>query len=138
MSWKERMKEFGGADVSFLSEDGEIVTLVVVGEPELIEGKYQKQDTKRIGIPCVTIEGFQLLVIGMRVARRLSKHEDHYAEYAFEIIRHGIAGDTKATYELNRTQNTELEKKLLAMAAGINYDVEIDEAVASAREIAGG
>ena len=138
MSWKEQMKEFGGADVAFLSEDGEIVTFVVVGEPQLIEGKYQKQDTKRIGIPCVTIEGFQLLVIGMRVGRRLSKHEEHFHEYAFELIRHGEAGDTKATYELTRTGNTELEKKLLASVSDTGYETEIEEAVASAREIAGG
>jgi len=131
------MKEFGGADVAFLSEDGEIVTFVVVGEPQLIEGKYQKQDTKRIGIPCVTIEGFQLLVVGMRIGRRLSKSEDNFKVWAFELIRHGEAGDTKATYELTRTANIELEKKLLASVSETGYVMEIEEAVASAREIAG-
>jgi len=132
------MKVFGGADVAFLSEDGEIVTFVVVGEPQLIEGKYQKQDTKRIGIPCVTIEGFQLLIVGMRVGRRLSKAEAMFKVFAFELIRHGEAGDTKATYELNRTGNTDLEKKLLASVSDTGYATEIEEAVTSAREIAGG
>lgn len=138
MSWKERMKEFGGADVAFLSEDGEMITFVVVGEPCLIEGKYQKQDTKRIGVPCVTIEGFQLLIVGMRVGRRLSKHEEHFAKQAFELIRHGEPGDTHAKYELKRTEDAELEKQLIATAKGKNFTVEIDEAIESAKEIAKG
>ena len=138
MNWKEKMKAFGGADVSFLSEDGEMVTFVVIGDPELIEGKFQKQDTKRIGIPCVTIEGFTLLVIGMRVGRRLSKYEDHLAAWAFELIRHGEPGDTKAKYELARTQDAELEKRLLASVSKAGYLTEIIDAVESAQEIAGG
>lgn len=138
MNWKEKMKEYGGADVSFLSEDGEITTFVVVGDPHLIEGKFQKQDTKRIGIPCVTIEGFTLLVIGMRVGRRLSKYEDHLHEWAFELIRHGEPGDTKAKYELARTSDTELEKQLLTATQGKDFTTETKDAVESAQEIAGG
>lgn len=138
MSWKERMKEFGGADVAFLSEDGEMITFVVVGEPCLIEGKYQKQDTKRIGVPCVTIEGFQLLVVGMRVGRRLSKHEDVLHKQAFELIRHGEPNDSHAKYELKRTEDAELEKQLLAAAKGKDFKAEIAEAVESAQEIAKG
>lgn len=138
MGWREKMKEFGGADVGFLSEDGELITFVVVGDPQLIEGKYQKQDTKRIGVPCVTIEGFQLLIVGMRVGRRLSKHEDHFAKQAFELIRHGEPGDTHARYELARTQDAELEKQLIATAKAGDFKAEILEAVESAREIAAG
>lgn len=138
MNWKEKMKEYGGADVSFLSEDGEITTFVVVGDPELIIGKFQKQDTKRIGIPCVTIEGFTLLVIGMRVGRRLSKYEDHLDTWAFELIRHGEPNDTKAKYELARTSDAELEKQLLTSVSPAGYLTEIKDAVESAQEIAGG
>jgi len=138
MGWKEKMKEFGGADVGFLSEDGELISFVVVGEPVLIEGKYQKQDTKRIGVPCVTIEGFQLLIVGMRVGRRLSKHESVIYKQAFDLVRHGEPGDTHATYELTHCQDADLEKKLLEAAKAQDYDLEIIEAVEAAREIAAG
>lgn len=138
MGWKDKMKDFGGADVSFLSEDGEMTTFVVVGEPHMIEGKYQKQNTKRIGVPCVTLEGFSLLVIGMRVGRRISKFEDHLHEWAFELVRHGDSDDTNTKYELARTSDAELEKRLLAAVQDVDYTAEIAEAVDSATEIAGG
>ncbi|KKN16534.1 hypothetical protein LCGC14_0974850 [marine sediment metagenome] len=135
MQWMTKMKEFGGADVGYLSEDGEMTTFVVVGDPQLIVGLYKKQETKRIGVPCVTIEGFQLLVIGMRVGRRLSKYEKHLHEWAFELVRHGGTDDSKTTYEMGRTEDKELEKKLLAAAEGQDFEEEIKEAVEAATEI---
>ena len=138
MTWMEKMKEFGGADVAFLSEDGEMVTFVVVGEPVLIEGKYQKQDTKRIGVPCVTVEGFQMLIVGMRVGRRLGKKEADHKAVAFELIRHGEPGETSARYELNRTDDKALEKKLLTASEAGDFDQDIIEATEAAKEIAKG
>ena len=138
MSWKEKMKEWGGGDVSFLSGDGELISFAVVGEPALIEGKYKGKDTERIGCPAVTVDGFSVLVVGKRVARRLSKHEDQFKTWAFDLIRHGVQGDQKATYELTRCSDPELEVKLLEMALlGVSQE-DIDAAVKAAEDIATG
>ena len=138
MTWKDKMKEWGGGDVSFLSEDGEVIIFVVVGEPIRIEGKFRGADTIRIGAPVITSDGFSLLIIGKRIARRLSKHEKHFKDQAFELIRRGESGDTKTRYELTRTDQADLEKELLVKAkTGITAS-DLADAIESAREIAVG
>lgn len=138
MSWKETIKEWGGGDVSFLSEDGECITFVVIGEPKLIQGKFKGQETERVGCPCIIADGFTLLIFGKRVARRLSKHEADFNKHAFDLIRHGEPGSTDCTYELKPCDREEINKELLAMAAkGVPVE-EIDEAIEAAREIASG
>jgi len=117
MSWTEKMKEWGGANVLFLSEDGEYVKFVVVGEPVLLESKFKGKPQDRIGCPIVTEEGFVLFVIGKRLARRLSKHEGIFTTDAFIIIRHGVAGDIDSTYELSVLNEPELTEKLIHIAA---------------------
>jgi len=136
MTWKDKMKEWGGGEVSYLSEDGEVIVFVIVGEPFLIKGKFRGQDTNRIGCPVVTLEGFSLLIVGKRIARRLSKYEEHFKDYAFELIRHGVASDTKTTYELTRIDDKVLEKDLLKRASVSNFTDDIAEAVQAASEIA--
>jgi len=111
------MKEWGGANVLFLSEDGEYVKFVVVGEPVLLESKFKGKPQDRIGCPIVTEEGFVLFVIGKRLARRLSKHEGIFTTDAFIIIRHGVAGDIDSTYELSVLNEPELTEKLIHIAA---------------------
>ena len=136
MTWKEKMQEWGGGEVSFLTEDGEVITFVVVGEPVLIKGKYRGQDTERIGCPVWTGDGFTLLVCGKRIARRLSKYEGHFKEWAFDVIRHGEQGDTKTRYEVCRCSDSELEKDLLKVAKAGVKPQELIEAVEAANEIA--
>jgi len=138
MSWKDKMKDWGGGEVNFLSEDGEVIIFAVVGEPFLIKGKFRGKETERIGAPIVTVEGFSLLVVGKRVARRLSKYEDHFRKYAFELVRHGAANDTDTTYELTRTEDKALEQELIKAAAASKFTEEIADAVKAAEEIATG
>jgi len=138
MSWQEKMKEWGGGEVSFMSEDGEVVQFVVVGEPFLIEGKFRGQETQRIGCPIVTIEGFSLLVVGKRIARRLSKHEKNFGKYGFELIRCGVQDDPTTRYELNRIGDKDYEKQLLEIASSSDWKEDIEDAVKSAIEIAAG
>ena len=76
MSWDSKLKEWGGADLSFLTEDGEVINIVICGEPELFVGKYKGQETKRIAFPVATVDGVTILVVGMRTARRLAKHKN--------------------------------------------------------------
>ncbi|GAG93699.1 unnamed protein product [marine sediment metagenome] len=138
MSWAEKMKKWGGADVTFLSEDGECITFMVVDEPYLIKGKYEGDDTQRIGCPAVTQEGFTLLVIGKRVARRLSKLEPYYKEAAFELIRHGEHGDQKSKYELTMVTDKRIVNELQAVKdIGVSAE-DIADAVAEAEEICAG
>lgn len=138
MSWKDKMKEWGGGDISFLSEDGECITFCVIGEPYLIEGKFRGADTERIGCPIMTVDGFTLLTIGKRVGRRLAKHEKHFHDWAFDLIRHGEPGDTKATYELSHCDNQEIEKQILELVKKGVDKKEITEAVEAATEVAQG
>jgi len=135
MSWKEKMKEWGGGDLSFLSEDGEIVTFVVVGEPVLLEGKYKGKPSEKIGCPIVTTDGFSLLIAGKRLARKIAKYEDEHAVVAFIATRHGEQGDIDATYPLQILDDVELTKQLLELTAGKNYEAEITDAIKAALEV---
>lgn len=117
MTWSEKVKEFGGCDVAFLTEDGEVITFVICGEPELFKGKYKGQETKRVAFPIATSEGVTILVIGMRTARRLAKHEKSHNDMAFEIIRHGGKGDQDATYDVARISDKVITKELFEIKA---------------------
>lgn len=135
MSWKEKMKEFGGGDLAFLSEDGEVITFVVVGEPVLLEGKYKGKPSEKIGCPIVTPDGFTLFIAGKRLARKISKYEDEFFVAAFMAIRHGEQNDISATYELKVLDDVELTKQLIESTAGKDYRPEIDEAKKAALEV---
>jgi len=135
MAWKEKMKEFGGGDLAFLSEDGEVIIFIVVGEPVLLEGKFKGRPSQKIGCPIVTEDGFALFVAGKRLARKISKYEERFSDTAFMAIRHGEQNDITATYELKVLDNPELTTKLLNMReAEVNPQV-ISEAVESALSV---
>lgn len=136
MGWSDKMQEFGGANLAFLSEDGEVMTFVVIGEPVLIKGKFRGQATQRIGAPVITQEGFTLFILGKRLARRISKHEAEFKKVAFEVVRHGVEGDTNTRYELKVSEDKDLTKELLAIAAKGVDKVEIDVAIKEAETIA--
>jgi len=136
MTWKDKMAEFGGGDVAFLSEDGEMITFIVIADPFLIEGKYRGTDTERIACPVVTEDGFSLLVVGKRAARRISKHEERFKDSAFVLIRHGEQGDTKTTYELKGCDDPGLTESLFKSAQGVDFTEDIKAAVEQAKEIA--
>lgn len=136
MTWKDTIKEWGGGDVSFLSEDGECITFVVIGDPVLIKGKYKGQDTERVGCPAIIADGFTLLMIGKRIARRIMKHEADFQKHAFDLIRHGEPGSQDSTYELKPCDLEDVNKELLALAdKGVSVE-DIEEAIKAAGEIA--
>lgn len=108
MGWKDKMKEWGGGDMTFLSEDGELVDFVVVGEPVLMQGTFKNKPTEKIGCPVVTEDGFQLLVAGKRLARKIAKHEGKFDVQGFTAIRHGEADDPNTKYELRVIANPDL------------------------------
>ena len=97
-TWGGRMKQWGGGDFTFLSSDGETLTFIVVGLPELMESNYKGKKGERIGCPIVTENGYQLFVCGKRVGRKLAKVEKHFNTNAIMVVRHGIEGDTDAKY----------------------------------------
>jgi len=136
MSWKERMDEWGGGEVAFLSEDGEAITFIVVGEPHLIQGKFKGQTTERIGCPVISQDGFTLLIIGKRLARRLSKHEGVFDVSAFTIVRRGEHDDIRTKYELNICPDFDLTTKLFEYKKTDFELAAIDEAIKYAEEIA--
>jgi len=112
MSWEEKMKEWGGGDIAFLSEDGEAIVFIVVGEPQLLEGKFKGRVSQRIGCPVVTAEGYTLFICGKRLARRLSKHEGRFGKQAFVVVRRGEHNDIETTYELSICEDAELTARL--------------------------
>lgn len=137
MSWKEKMQEFGGGDLAFLSEDGEVIKFIVVGEPALLKGRYKGKPSDKIGCPVVTEDGFQLLVTGKRLARKLGKYEDKFADTAFMAIRHGLQGDIETSYELKLLDDVELTRRLMDIKErDFNPDM-IEQAVEDAASIMG-
>lgn len=135
MSWKERMKEFGGGDLAFLSEDGEVITFVVVGEPVLLEGKFKGRPSEKIGCPIVALDGFVLFVAGKRLARKISKYEDRFGDTAFMAIRHGAQNDIESRYELKVLANEELTQQLFDIRDKEFQPDMIPEAIKAAEEV---
>jgi len=135
MSWRDKMKEIGGANLEFLSEDGEVIRFVVVGEPELLEGKYKGKPTRKIACPVITYDGYALFVIGMRLARRLAKYEKKFKTTAFMVVRHGGTEDKDTRYELMELDDKAVTDDLLERAkAGISKE-EIAETLAAAQDV---
>jgi len=132
----DKAKEIGGANLLFLSEDGEIAVFIVLDGPVEIKGKYGGRETTRVGIPVMTEDGFQLLVTGLRNLRKIAKLEKHFKTHAIEIIRRGEPEDTKTKYSVTLSENKELTAKLLKAAKTPIDKDDLAEAVKSAKESA--
>jgi hypothetical protein len=135
MSWKEKIKEFGGGDISFLSEDGEAIVFVVVGDPVLLAGKYKGKPSEKVGCPIVTEDGFTLFIAGKRLARKISKHEAVFSTSAFIATRTGEQNDIDASYSLKVLDDIDRTTRLIEAVKNVNYVVEINEAVESAMSV---
>lgn len=133
--WKDKMKEWGGGDLTFLSSDGEVLIFVVVDEPHLLHGKFKGNPQDRIGCPVVTDEGFVLFITGKRVARKLSKFEDRFKDTAFMVVRHGESGDINATYEVSVLDNEAKTSQLLAIAKKEYKPPLLKQAIKDAKEV---
>jgi len=133
--WKEKMKDWGGGDLTFLSSDGEVIIFVVVDEPQLLKGKFKGNPQERIGCPVVTDEGFVLFITGKRVARKLSKFEDRFKDTAFMVVRHGESGDINATYEVGILDNDAKTTQLLAIAKKEYKPPMLKQAIKDAKEV---
>jgi len=135
MSWKEKIKEFGGGDLAFLSEDGEAIIFVVVGEPVLLEGRFKGRVSEKIGCPIITEDGYVLFVAGKRLARKISKYEERFLDIAFMAIRHGEQNDITSTYELKVLEDDELTERLFSMVATEVNQTVINESIESALSV---
>jgi len=133
--WKDKMKEWGGGDLTFLSSDGEVIMFVVVDEPQLLKGKFKGNPQERIGCPVVTDEGFVLFITGKRVARKLSKFEDRFKDTAFMVVRNGEAGDINATYDVSILDNEAKTTQLLAIAKKEYKPPLLKQAIKDAKEV---
>lgn len=135
MSWKEKAKEWGGGDFTFLSSDGEVIIFVVVDEPVLIKTKFKKEEQERIGCPVFTDEGFALFVTGKRVFRKLTKFESRFAEAAFMVVRHGVEGDVNSKYDVTILDDKAKTHQLLKDAkAGYKKEL-LRDAVEAVKEV---
>ena len=135
MTWKEKAKEFGGGDITFLSEDGETIKFIVVGDPVLLVGKYKGTESKKVGCPVITEDGFVLLIAGMRLFRKIAKHEQHFSNTVFMATRHGAEGDPNAEYPL-RVLDDEVLATTLFKIKETEFELSmIDEAVQAAQEL---
>jgi len=135
MAWKDKMKEWGGGDLTFLSSDAEVIIFVVVDEPVLLKGKFKGNEQERIGCPVVTDEGFVLFVTGKRTARKLSKFEDRFKDAAFMIVRHGEAGDINSKYDVTVLDNEAKTKHLFELAKKEYKPPMLKQAIADAKDV---
>jgi hypothetical protein len=137
MSWKEKMKEFGGGNFTFLSTDGETITFIVVGEPVLLKSMYKKQEQERIGCPIVSEDGYQLFITGKRLARKLSKQEPIFTTNALMVIRHGVEGDASARYDVRVLPEPETFARLVAIRDADFKTEMIQESIDEATAVLG-
>lgn len=135
MAWKDKMKEWGGGDLTFLSSDGEVIMFVVADEPVLLSGKYKGNPQERIGCPVVTDEGFVLFVTGKRTARKLSKFEDRFKDAAFMVVRHGESGDINSKYDVTILDNETKTKQLFDLAKKEYKPAMLKQAILDAKEV---
>ena len=135
MSWNEKMKQFGPANLLFLSSDGASANFIVVGEPELLKGKYRGKVQERIGCPVVTDDGFLLFICGKRTARKLASLESKFKDHVINVTRHGVEGDTDATYEVTAIADSDKVKALLKISTKTVSAEALKEAIADANEV---
>ncbi len=138
MGWTEKMKEWGGGEVAFLSEDGEAMIFIVVDDPVLLQGKFKNRVSERIGCPVITGEGYTLFICGKRLARRLSRYEDHFDDTAFMVVRRGEHNDIETVYELSKCTDEDLTAKLFAWKASDFDHSQVADSIAAAEEIVAG
>lgn len=135
MGWKEKSKEWGGGEMSFLSEDGEAIAFVVCGEPQLLKGRYKGRESEKVGCPVVSQDGFTLFVIGKRLFRKISKYEERFSNTAFMAVRHGAQNEITSSYELKIIDDPALTKELFEIKGDSDYRPEIEDAVKAAEEV---
>ena len=136
--WKDKMKDWGGGDLTFLSSDGEVIMFVVVDEPQLLQGKFKGNPQDRIGCPVVTDEGFVLFITGKRVGRKLSKFEDRFKDAAFMVVRHGESGDINAKYDVSILDNKTKTSQLFDIAKKEYKPTMLKDALKDAKEVMAG
>lgn len=134
-TWGSRMKDFGGGNFTFISSDGETLTFIVVGLPELLKGTYKNKENERIGIPIVSEDGFQLLIAGKRLARKLAKHEKEFTTNAFMVTRQGAEGDVNAKYPIKVLPEVETFNTLKAIKDEDFEPSMIADAVKEAQDV---
>jgi len=135
MSWKAGLDQLGGGDLTFLSEDGEAVVFVVVGDLVVLEGKFKGKPQVRAGIPIVTEDGFFIFITGKRLARKIGKYEKHFDDTAFMAVRHGEQGDIESRYELKLVESKEITDSLFAVKVSEFKPTMIADAVKAANDI---
>lgn len=135
MSWKDKMKEFGGGNFTFLSVDGEVVIFIVVGEPQLLHSTFKGKENERIGCPVVTDEGYLLFICGKRLARKISKLEKHFEKSAIMAVRHGMEGDVNAKYDVMVVPEQETFDRLIAIKKADFKHAMIAESVKDSAEV---
>lgn len=135
MTWAKKMQEFGGGNFTFLSVDGEVLIFIVVGEPQLLKGRYKNKDNERIGCPIVTDEGYMLFICGKRLARKISKLEDSFKTKAIMAVRHGLEGDVNAKYDVATVPEKATFERLQAIKKSDFKPAMIAESVADSAEV---
>jgi len=135
MTWKDKMKEFGGGNFTFLSVDGEVLIFIVVGEPQLLHSTFKGKENERIGCPVITDEGYLLFICGKRLARKISKLEKQFETKAIMAVRHGLEGDVNAKYDVKVVPEKETFERLLAIKKADFKHAMIAESVADSAEV---
>lgn len=135
MSWKDKAKEWGGGDITFISSDGECLIFVVVDEPVMLEGVFKGKAQDRIGCPVVTDEGFMLFITGKRVFRKLSKFESKFKDTAFMVVRHGGEGDINAKYDVSLLDDSAKTKHLFDVAKSEYKPALLKQAIEDALKV---
>lgn len=135
MSWKEKSKEFGSANLLFLSADGASVNFIVADDPVKLEGTYNKKVQERVGCPVVTAEGFQLFIVGKRCFRKIASLEDKFKDHVINVTRHGIEGDTDTTYEVTALTDAAMFKTLAGIRAKTFTKEALQEAIADTKDV---
>lgn len=135
MTWKEKMKDFGGGNFTFLSVDGEVISFLIVGDPVLLKSTYKNKENERIGCPVITDEGYMLFICGKRLARKISKLERHFDTKAIMAVRHGAEGDVNAKYDVSVLPEQETFDRLLAIKKADFKKAMIAESIADSAEV---
>ncbi len=135
MSWKDKMKDWGGGNFTFLSVDGEVLIFIVVGEPQLLHSTFKGKENERIGCPVITDEGYLLFICGKRLARKISKLEKAFESKAIMAVRHGVEGDVNAKYDVQIVPEQETFDRLMAIKKADYKHAMIAESVADSAEV---
>ncbi len=111
MSFNECDKVIGGSLFVSLVDDGDQLVVIFVGEPMPREELYCGKKRSRAYFPVMAEDGLHVFGANAKTYRYLRDNWKSIANRSMVIIRNGVKGSSKTTYEIKAKKLSPAEMK---------------------------